>query len=42
MAELERRLRIGVDEDFLGRRRFRSVFGNQGFELLGKAGEPLG
>lgn len=41
LAELERRLRILVDEHFLDRRAFRLALGNQGFELERKVGEPL-
>ena len=42
LAELERRLRVLVDEHFLDRGAFGLMLGDQCFELAGEVGEPLG
>jgi hypothetical protein len=42
LAELERRLRVLVDEDFLDRGRIRPVLGEERLELGGEVGEAFG
>ena len=41
LAELERRLRVLVDEHFLGRGRLGRMLAQQRFELVGEVREPL-
>ena len=40
LAQLQRRLGVFVDEDFLDGRAGGRVIGDQGFELVGKRGQP--
>ena len=42
LAELERRLRVLVEEDFLDCRSLGAMFGDQGFELVGECREAFG
>ena len=42
LAELQRRLRVLVDEDFLGGRRVRTLLGDQLLQLFCKRCKPLG
>ena len=42
LGELERRLRVLVDEDFLGRGGVDGVIGEEGFELAREVGEAAG